>query len=252
MSCTRASRLVFRVALSAVVLLLVTSLNSTVVLASVSWTAYLSAFEESLQTFGLGPPKSWFTMLSPELNVLIVIAVGISVSAAVILAIRRRDRSGLVRMKKCKNCGYNLTEAQTHCPKCGWRESQASLTGALTSQPPVSTKCAKCGSAPVFKESWGSLVCEKCDVRVCPSCGGQLTIEHASSEFICERCGKKESELLTRLTGDISVQTPLQATEQREATETGQLVYCHYCGAPMPTDAVFCRKCGKSQTVSKS
>lgn len=167
-----------------------------------------------------------------------------------------RRRSGLVRIKKCKNCGYKVTEAQAHCPKCGWRESQASLTGALTSQPLVTTKCAKCGSAPIFKESWGSLVCEKCNVRVCPSCGGQLTIEHASSEFICERCCKKESQLLTRqtgvTTGGIFIQTPLQPTKQREATETGQVVHCYYCGAPMPTDAVFCRKCGKSQTVSKS
>jgi len=101
---------------------------------------YLSAFEESIQTFGLGAPKNWFTILGPELNALIVIAVGIPVSTGVILAIKRRDRN-------------------------------------------VSTQVAT-----------------------------------------------------------VRTQAPTGQT-----TQTEQIVYCYYCGAPLPTDAAFCRKCGKSQ-----
>ena len=46
-----------------------------------------------------------------------------------------------------------------------------------------------------------------------------------------------------------SAQTP--QTERRETIDTKQIVYCYYCGAPMPTDAGFCRTCGKSQGSEK-
>ena len=73
--------------------------------------------------------------------------------------------------------------------------------------------------------------------KICPSCG--FTNSYLARN-LCERCG-------VPLTS-----TRLQATERREMTGTEEVAYCYYCGATMPTDPVFCRKCGKTQTVSKS
>lgn len=41
--------------------------------------------------------------------------------------------------------------------------------------------------------------------------------------------------------------TPTAETKTEETTPEKSEVYCFYCGAPMPTDAKFCRQCGKAQ-----
>jgi hypothetical protein len=40
---------------------------------------------------------------------------------------------------------------------------------------------------------------------------------------------------------------PTPETKGRETIPGGKEAYCYYCGAPMPTDAQFCRECGKAQ-----
>ena len=42
--------------------------------------------------------------------------------------------------------------------------------------------------------------------------------------------------------------------EQRDETkvyesDVGERVFCHYCGQTMPSDAMFCRKCGRKQIL---
>lgn len=38
------------------------------------------------------------------------------------------------------------------------------------------------------------------------------------------------------------------ATRRRPSPTEGQVEYCYYCGASMPSGAVFCKKCGRPQT----
>jgi hypothetical protein len=44
---------------------------------------------------------------------------------------------------------------------------------------------------------------------------------------------------------------PTAETKRGETTPEKVEVYCFYCGAPMPTDAKFCRECGKAQKPVK-
>jgi len=130
---------------------------------------------------------------------------------------------------------------------CRYIPKNASLLGEDSIMPQII--CLECGSGAAFKKSWGSFVCEKCDARVCPTCGNALRYVPSSGSFFCVKCKMEESELFrkasTEATEVTSVQIPSQK-EKRETTET-KIVYCYYCGVPLPMEAVYCRKCGKSQ-----
>ena len=109
------------------------------------------------------------------------------------------------------------------------------FTSLITSL--IVLKCATCGNPPMFKNSQGSFVCETCHASVCPRCGSQLRYDQACRESVCDKCKKKESELFTRVTTELAAEQTARPT-----IETKQIVYCYYCGVPLPTDAVFCRK----------
>ena len=65
-------------------------------------------------------------------------------------------------------------------------------------------------------------------------------------EFM-QKLAKGKLESPTQITSTQVTQIPLQADKGKHE----QIAYCYYCGSPMPTDAVFCRKCGKSQSSEK-
>jgi len=84
---------------------------------------YLPDFEESLQTFRLGPPKTDF----PTIYLAIIAIVVLVVSSAMILIYRRRKASGkatslLFVRTTCPNCGSDVTvDSQNRtCEKCGF------------------------------------------------------------------------------------------------------------------------------------
>jgi uncharacterized membrane protein/ribosomal protein S26 len=112
----------------------------------------------------------------------------------------------------------------------------ASGVGGLTPlERRIMTLCPEC-QAPISKAA-----------SICPSCGKSLDEAKVSKQPTVQEmidAGKIRLE-----PARIPEQAPPPRLETERVVGVGRIerVFCYYCGQPMPSDAVFCRTCGKKQ-----
>jgi ribosomal protein L40E len=57
----------------------------------------------------------------------------------------------------------------------------------------------------------------------------------------------------TRYYGDVQAGLAfVQQAQKMEALPKTHRVFCYYCGEPMPSDAAFCRRCGRKQEHART
>jgi ribosomal protein L40E len=99
----------------------------------------------------------------------------------------------------------------------------------------IMTLCPEC-KAPISRAA-----------TMCPSCGNCLNNAKVSEQPTVQQMIDEGKISLEAARIPEHVPQPRLETEHAHAARRIERVFCYYCGQAMPSDAVFCRICGKKQ-----
>jgi ribosomal protein L40E len=99
----------------------------------------------------------------------------------------------------------------------------------------IMTLCPEC-NAPISRAA-----------TMCPSCGKLLDNAKVSQQPTVQQMIDEGRVSLEPMRTPERVPQPRLGTEYGGVVRRIERVFCYYCGQPMPSNAMFCRICGKKQ-----